>query len=107
MAVAEIRITTSRSYAGAGGSMSDDIAKAVRIIDKSGLRYEVHPMGTIVQGSVDDLFDVFRKCHKAVARKAERVFSTMTIDDRRGRSRRPMQAKRESIRRKLGKKPER
>ncbi|HUW34345.1 MAG TPA: MTH1187 family thiamine-binding protein [Planctomycetota bacterium] len=105
MVVAEFRITT----AGANASMSDDIAKAVRIIDASGLRYEVHPMGTIVQGSVDEVFDLFRKCHKAVARNAERVFSTITIDDRRdrrgGRTRRSIQSKTQSVQRKLGKKP--
>ena len=106
MVVAEFRITT----AGANASMSDDIAKAVKIIDASGLRYEVHPMGTIVQGSVDEVFDLFRRCHKAVARKAERVFSTITIDDRRdraSRTRRPMQSKMQSIRHKLGKKLQR
>ena len=88
---------------GSSVSISDQVAEVVKIIDASGMKYEVNAMGTVVQDKLEELFDLFRKCHAAVAHDTERVFSTITIDERRG-TENPMEMKVKTVEKKLGKK---
>ena len=101
MAIAEVVVVP----VGHSISISDEVAEVVKIIEASGLHYKVNPMCTVVQGSVDDLFDLARKCHKSVAGRVDRVFTTIIIDDRKGASD-EMERKVHSLERKVGKKLE-
>jgi len=40
---------------GKGSSIGDDIAKVMKIVDGSKLPYKINPMGTVVEGSWDDV----------------------------------------------------
>ena len=42
---------------GKGESVSAYVAECVDIIDQSGLDYELHSMGTIVEGELDQVLD--------------------------------------------------
>lgn len=68
---------------GAAG-LSRYVAGAVKIIEDSGLNYEIHALGTLIEGPADVIFDVIRKCHESVAAQSDRVVTTVRIDDRRG-----------------------
>ncbi|MBM5804682.1 MAG: MTH1187 family thiamine-binding protein [Candidatus Verstraetearchaeota archaeon] len=76
---------------GTGGtSMSDYVSKACREVEKSGVRYMITPMGTIIEtNTVDKAFEVIKKAHEAVIKAgAARVSTSIKIDDRRDKERR-------------------
>ncbi len=69
---------------GKGVSVGRYVARCVGIVDASGLPYKLTAMGTILEGSFDDVLAVIAKCHKAVRRDCERVSTFIKIDDRKG-----------------------
>jgi uncharacterized protein (TIGR00106 family) len=66
---------------GRGRSIGNDIADVVKIIDASGLDYELTAEGTILEGSWDQLMDVAKKCHNEMRKKTERVVTIRHADD--------------------------
>ena len=71
---------------GKGVSLSKYVAQAVKIVDKSGLKYQVTPMGTVIEGNINKVFSVIKQCHLAVLKKSSRVYTIITIDDRKGKT---------------------
>ena len=67
-----------------GKSLSEYIAKTINIIKKSGLQYELHAMGTLVEGDAEEVFDLIKKCHLNMTRFSDRVYTSINIDDRKG-----------------------
>lgn len=67
---------------GTGISLSKYIARAVGIIEQSGLEYKVTDMGTIVQGEWQEVLDVAKRCHYEVMDEAGRVYTIIKIDER-------------------------
>lgn len=64
-------------------SFQDDVDRAVAVIEQNGLKYQVTPTSTIVEGDIDKLFDVAQVIHlNEVKNNAKRVVMTMKIDDR-------------------------
>jgi uncharacterized protein (TIGR00106 family) len=70
---------------GAGVSVGEHVAKAVQIVHDSGLKYELNPMGTVVEGTWDDVMAVIKRCHDELLRDCERLSVLVKIDSRRGR----------------------
>jgi uncharacterized protein (TIGR00106 family) len=73
----------------------------VEIVDASGLDYEVHAMGTLVEGELDAVLDVMRRSIEAVAADCPRVTCTAKLDVRRDH-RGTIDAKVASVERRLG-----
>ncbi len=67
---------------GKGPGVGDDVAKVLKIVDRSGLKYKLNPMGTVVEGKWDEIMELIKKCHGAVLQGGERVVTSITIDDR-------------------------
>lgn len=86
---------------GVGEGVSHYVAECVDLIDKSGLEYEVHAMGTIVEGELDDLLALMRACIEKMAEHSDRVSCAAKLDYRRGKSGR-LTAKVDSVEQKLG-----
>jgi uncharacterized protein (TIGR00106 family) len=63
-------------------SLSALLAEVVKLIDASGLDYRVGPMGTVVEGEWDRIVGLAKQCHLAMLRSADRVMTTIRIDDR-------------------------
>ena len=97
MTIAEFSITPI----GTGVSVGEHVAKAVDLVDRSGLPYRLNPMGTIVEGSLDEVFALIARCHKAVAAGCDRVSTIIKIDDRKG-ARGQLDRKVEAISKRLG-----
>ncbi len=91
----------SVSPLGAGESVSPAVARCLEIVEQSGLDYQLHAMGTLVEGELDAVLDVLKKSIQAVAADHDRVTCSAKIDLRRGRSGR-LQAKVTSVERHLG-----
>jgi uncharacterized protein (TIGR00106 family) len=84
-----------------GASVSEYVARSLKIIDDSGLDYRLHAMGTILEGEIDDVLGVLKRCLEAMAADCERVTCTAKLDFRRGYSGR-LASKVTSVEEKLG-----
>jgi uncharacterized protein (TIGR00106 family) len=84
-----------------GPSVGEYVARSLKIIDDSGLDYRLHAMGTIIEGEVDEVLGVLKKCLQAMATDCERITCTAKLDYRRGYSGR-LNAKVASVEEKLG-----
>lgn len=91
---------------GTGASVSSVIARVMRIIMESGVRYKANPMGTVIEGEWGQLMDLIRKCHDEALKDADRVVTAIKIDDYKGKGPR-LDTKLESVEQKLGKKLDR
>ncbi len=80
MALLEFSITPL----GVGESVSQHVARAVDIVERSGLDYRLHAMGTVVEGDVAALLDLLKKCVEAVAADCDRVSVSARLDYRKG-----------------------
>jgi uncharacterized protein (TIGR00106 family) len=86
---------------GLGESVSRYVAECVDLVDRSGLDYELHAMGTIVEGELDEVLDLLRRCIEKTAKHSDRVTCAAKIDYRRGRNGR-LKSKVASVEEKLG-----
>ncbi len=84
-----------------GESVSDYVARSLDLIDKSGLDYQLHAMGTIVEGELGEVLDLMKRCIEAMAADCRRVTCTAKLDYRQGHAGR-LQAKVTSVEQKLG-----
>lgn len=83
-------------------SMSAHISEAVKAIEKAGIKYQLTPMGTVMEvSSIEDAFDIMKAAHEAVIKGGvKRVITHLTIDDRRD-SPKGLEERIESVRSKL------
>lgn len=86
---------------GKGVSLSREISSLLKIVAESGVRYKANPMGTVLEGSWDEVMDVIRKCHEEAMKNAERAVTSIKIDDRKGGDTR-IEKKLTSVEQKLG-----
>lgn len=84
-----------------GESVSKYVARSLEIIDRSGLDYRLHAMGTIVEGELDEVLGVLRECFKAMEDDCPRISCTAKFDYRRGYTGR-LETKVKSVEDKLG-----
>ncbi len=87
---------------GVGVSVSQYVAKVIKLVDESGLPYRVHAMGTIVEGQWDEVMELIKKCRNLLMDEVERLVIDIKIDDRKGATGR-IEAKIKSVEEKLGK----
>jgi uncharacterized protein (TIGR00106 family) len=99
MAVFEVTITPL----GTGNAgVSSFVAGCLQILKASGLKYQLTPMGTIIEGEMDEVFGFIRKMHESpFAAGAVRVVTLLRIDDRRDKKEHTMASKLQSVEKKL------
>ncbi|AEC51818.1 hypothetical protein PNA2_0902 [Pyrococcus sp. NA2] len=70
-------------------SISKYVAKVIELLEKKGVKYELTPMGTIIEvGSLKEGLDLIREAHEMMFEfNFERVLTTIRIDDRRDKER--------------------
>ena len=69
---------------GVTGGVKELVAEALKIVDESGLPYELGAMQTTVEGDPDEVMAIILRCHKRLLELAPRVLTHNAIDDRRG-----------------------
>jgi hypothetical protein len=57
MAIVEVSIVP---IGGAGTSLSEHVARALRVLEESSLRYELTAMGTIITGDLDEIMIIVK-----------------------------------------------
>lgn len=86
-----------------GDSASESVSKIIDMINKSGVSYKLSAMGTIIETeTLDEALEIVNKSYQVLEPFSKRVYSTITIDIRKGKSNR-MKQKIESIESKIGK----
>jgi uncharacterized protein (TIGR00106 family) len=93
----------SVSPLGAGESVSTYVARSLEIVEQCGLDYQLHAMGTLVEGELDQVLEVMRRCIEAMAADCDRVTCSAKLDYRRGHAGR-LHSKVASVEQKLGRK---
>ncbi|MDZ7589744.1 MAG: MTH1187 family thiamine-binding protein [Rubrivivax sp.] len=69
---------------GQGTSVSAAVARILDVIDRSGLPYQLTPMGTILEGEWDPVMAVVTACFRTLETDAERIAVNLKVDWRRG-----------------------
>jgi uncharacterized protein (TIGR00106 family) len=82
--------------------MSGPVAEILNLVEESGLDYLVNPMGTVVEGPCDQVFDLIRRCHLRMRDFSPRVATVVKIDDRDG-AEGAIRSKLQAVEEKLGK----
>ena len=66
-------------------SKSEFVARVLDIVDRSGLAYQLTPMGTIIEAqTVGEVFAVIESAYKELQEDCSRIYSTIKIDYREG-----------------------
>lgn len=84
-------------------SVSADVAKVIDLIDRSRLPYRLTAMATIIEGEWEPIMRLVNKARLMLKRNHDRIYISMTIDDRKGAKNR-LTGKVASVERKLGRK---
>ncbi len=66
------------------GGVKHLVAEMLRIVDASGLDYELGAMQTTVEGDAERVMETMLACHQRMLELAPRVLTHIAIDDRRG-----------------------
>jgi len=86
-----------------GESISAYVSRIIKIIDDSDINYTLTPMGTIFEvETIEEALEVITQSYKALEKDCNRIYSSIKIDGRKGKSRRFKQ-KIESIEKRIGK----
>ena len=64
--------------------LSDEIAEALKIVDDSGLPYQLTPSGTCIEGEWDEVMSVVHQCHERMRQMSPHVVTTVRIEDDQG-----------------------
>jgi len=86
-----------------GESVSEYVARVLKLIERSGINYVLTPMGTILEAeSVEEIFNLIKRCHEELERDCNRIILNIRMDFRKGKSNRMLQ-KVKSVEEKVGK----
>ena len=68
---------------GVGLSLSPYVAACQRVLEQSGLHYELHPNGTDVEGEWDQVFAAVQRCHETLHEMGvPRIATTIRVGTR-------------------------
>ncbi|HMV49062.1 MAG TPA: MTH1187 family thiamine-binding protein [Blastocatellia bacterium] len=66
---------------GVGSNLAEPLAEAHKIIEDSGIQYELTPTGTCLEGDWDEVMTVIRQCHSRLLGRSVHVITTIRIED--------------------------
>ena len=88
---------------GEGESVSEYVARILDVIDRSGVAYQLTPMGTILEGEWDEVMGVVRACFMALETDCPRIGLNLKADYRAGPAGR-LKSKTAKVEERLGRK---
>ncbi len=65
-------------------SIREDVAEALKIVDSSGLPYQLTPTSTIIEGDWQEVMRVVQKCHDRIRKDNDYVMTNIRIEDEAG-----------------------
>ena len=84
-------------------SIGDYVAEAVKIIEKSGLNYQITAMGTQIEAdNLKELYDLCAEVQESIFELGiGRVYTVLKIDDRRDKENRTLDEKVKSVKNRM------
>ncbi len=83
-------------------SVSEEVAKVIDLIDRSGLPYKLGSMSTVIEGDWEPVMGLLNKARLMLRRRGHnRIYIVISIDDRKGAKNR-LAGKVRSVEEKLG-----
>ncbi len=68
---------------GVGVSVSEYVAACQEILERAGLKYQLHAYGTNIEGEWDDVMSAVKTCHETIhAMGAPRISTTIKLGTR-------------------------
>lgn len=68
---------------GVGVSLTEYIVECQKVLERAGLKFELHGYGTLIEGDWDEVFAAVKACHEAVhAKGAPRITTTIKVGTR-------------------------
>jgi uncharacterized protein (TIGR00106 family) len=64
--------------------ISTEIAEALKIVDGSGLPYQLTPFGTCLEGEWNQVLPIVQQCHDRVRQISPHVITSIRIEDEQG-----------------------
>ena len=98
-----VLIEFAMSPRGVGESLSPYVARILDVIDKSGLAYQLTPMGTIIEGEWAEAMGVVDACFKALEKDCPRIGVNFKADWKPGKESR-LTAKVAHVEKEIGRK---
>ena len=84
-----------------GESVSKYVSKIIKMFEKSGVNYELTPMGTIFEvETIEQATDIINRAYKELENDCNRVYTAIKMDIRKNKSNR-MKQKIESVMKKI------
>ncbi|HDQ15035.1 MAG TPA: MTH1187 family thiamine-binding protein [Sediminispirochaeta sp.] len=85
-----------------GESVSAEVSKVIAMIRDSGVPYRLSPMGTTIETeTMEEALELYRKAYDILAASSKRIYSSMKVDARAGKSGR-LEGKIKSVESKIG-----
>jgi uncharacterized protein (TIGR00106 family) len=79
--IAEFRITPVDAHR----DFPKLVAEVLRVVSESRLQYQLHAMGTTLEGELDEILEVVRRCHEELRKRSSRILIELSVDDRPGK----------------------
>ena len=86
-----------------GTGLAPYVARILDVIDRSGVSYQLTPMGTILEGEFDVVMNVVGDCFRALEPDCPRIGMNLKMDYRSGTQSR-LKSKVEAVEKELGRK---
>ena len=64
--------------------LSGELAKILKLVDESGLPYQLTPSGTCIEGGWDELLPLIRQCHERARKASPHVVTLIKLEDDEG-----------------------
>ncbi len=71
-----------------GESLSPYVSRAVRIIKESGVKFQLGPMGTCLEGEWEEVMAVVNRCFQDLKRDSRRIHVNLKVDYQEGKDNR-------------------
>lgn len=98
----DVLLEFSMSPLDKGESVSKYVSRSLKIIDESKIPYRLNPMGTCIEGTWNEVFEVVKKCFERMQEDCDRISTVIKVDYRKNKTGR-LSSKIDSIEKKLGK----
>ena len=86
-----------------GEGLSAYVARILDVVDRSGVAYQLTPMGTVLEGSYDEVTQLVADCFRALEPDCPRIGMNLKMDYRAGSGSR-LRSKVESVEHRVGRK---
>lgn len=84
MAVVEVKVVPVGTES---TSFSSVVTSCFKVVENEGVKHTLTPTSTIIEGDLDRVLGVVKKMHETALREgAPRVFTNISIDDRRDKN---------------------